>query len=779
MDAYLYMRFLKMLVKLSFVGAIITWPILFPVNATGGGGESGLDIISFSNVNSPTRYFAHAVVAWIFFGWTMFLIVRETLYLVKIRQAYLLSTWQASRISQRTVLFTNVPEKQLSLESIHTMFSGVAQVWLVPDIKDLEDDVQELEETVPKLEKSEIKFMTKVNKKQKKSGGEKDVSHDSKLRPTHRTKFLVGKKVDSIEHYRQEINELLPKIKSAQRSHIAGKEKLLSAVFIEFDTLADAQHAATQHEHRWPTKETETRQMGVLPEEIIWDNLGMGSKTRFIKKVLATLAISLLILFWAIPVAIVGIISNVSYLTENVPFLAWIDSIPPVILGVVTGLLPTILLAVLMALVPVICRCKFLPFPFSDKIHNLTTRKLPVFAKLAGAPTQSAVELQTQSWYFAFQVIQVFLVTTFTSGATAVASQIVSDPTQAIPLLSKNLPKASNFYIAYFILFGVANASRYLFSLIGLLGILVLSKFDKTPRKKYLRYVSLMEPSWGAEYPKWTNLGVIAISYAVIAPLVLGFATVGLGLLYVAYRYNMFYVYNTRIDTKGAFYARALGQLMVGVYLGELCLLGLFGIGIGSELTAIGPVVMQVVLIVATIVFHIVLKRKVAPQVKRLPLEEPSHSQHGTDVERGGQRIVSNVLSDSEHRNHEAIGPMSHSLDARAKQPFYTRIFTMRQCSVAQITASLAPHFKHPVPDYTKQEVLEAYLHPALIAPEPVVWLARDPAGVSRKECDELRQSIDGVEVTDQGAVMNEKGKVEWIDESVVDAPLWERSVVY
>jgi hypothetical protein len=103
----------------------------------------------------------------------------------------------------------------------------------------------------------------------------------------------------------------------------------------------------------------------------------------------------------------------------------------------------------------------------------------------------------------------------------------------------------------------------------------------------------------------------------------------------------------------------------------------------------------------------------------------------------------------------------------------------MRQCSVAQITASLAPHFKHPVPDYTKQEVLEAYLHPALIAPEPVVWLARDPAGVSRKECDELRQSIDGVEVTDQGAVMNEKGKVEWIDESVVDAPLWERSVVY
>jgi uncharacterized membrane protein len=58
------------------------------------------------------------------------------------------------------------------------------------------------------------------------------------------------------------------------------------------------------------------------------------------------------------PVAVVGIISNVNYLTENVPFLRWINDIPSVILGVVTGLLPTVLLAVLMALVPIICRCK-------------------------------------------------------------------------------------------------------------------------------------------------------------------------------------------------------------------------------------------------------------------------------------------------------------------------------------------------------------------------------------------------------------------------------------
>ena len=142
------------------------------------------------------------------------------------------------------------------------------------------------------------------------------------------------------------------------------------------------------------------------------------------------------------------------------------------------------------------------------------------------------------------------------------------------------------------------------------MGAVVLTKFAKTPRKKYLQYIAFTEPSWGAEYPKWTNLGVIAISYAVIAPLVLGFATLGIGLIYLSYRYNMLYVHDTRIDTKGGFYARALEQLMVGVYLGEICLLGLFGLNIGNSVVSAGPTVMQGVLILATVVFHIIMKRK-------------------------------------------------------------------------------------------------------------------------------------------------------------------------
>jgi hypothetical protein len=441
-------------------------------------------------------------------------------------------------------------------------------------------------------------------------------------------------------------------------------------------------------------------------------------------------------------------------------------------------------------------------------------------ATLAGAVSLSEVELQTQSWYFAFQVIQVFLITTFTSGATAVASQIVSNPAAAVPLLAKNLPKASNFYISYFILYGVASSAAFLINIGGLAGVFILSKFAKTPRKKYEKWMALTSPAWGSEYPKWTNLGVIAISYAVIAPLVLGFATVGMGLIYLAYRYNMLYVHNTVIDTKGACYARALQQLMVGVYLAELCLLGLFGIGIGSRTTAVGPVVLQVILIVATIVFHVMLRKKLGPLLATLPLnllEESEHNLQGYSnrVERGeadagkhhttqnkqhpsfdahndaalhsnGKETFETASGSPNSRSTAAIhtNTASNDIGSNTSPPHRSllqRLFAPHTQSPEAMSASLHPRFREPVSPYEVEDAREAYMHPALTQRPPIIWLARDGLGVSQREVESLRGQLGGMgaEVTDEGASVDEKGGVVWDEVSVREAPLWEGKVVY
>ena len=141
-----------------------------------------------------------------------------------------------------------------------------------------------------------------------------------------------------------------------------------------------------------------------------WKTIIKKPATVKLMSVVFTAFVWLLTIFWAIPVAVVGSISNIDSLTGIVPFLSFINDIPPVIRGVVTGLLPVVLMAILIALVPII---------------------MMLLAKMI-CPTLAAANLKTQGWYFPFQVIQVFLVTTFASGAAAVVQAWLGERNAAV-----------------------------------------------------------------------------------------------------------------------------------------------------------------------------------------------------------------------------------------------------------------------------------------------------------------------------------------------------------
>lgn len=135
-------------------------------------------------------------------------------------------------------------------------------------------------------------------------------------------------------------------------------------------------------------------------------------------------------------------------------------------------------------------------------------------ARLGGVPTAAAVELRTQNFYFGFQVVQVFLVTTIASAASSAVTAIIEKPESAASLLASNIPKASNFYIAYFILQGLTFSSGALLQIAGLIISKILGKlFDNTPRKKYKRWSTLSGLGWGTVFPVLTNLCVIGMCF--------------------------------------------------------------------------------------------------------------------------------------------------------------------------------------------------------------------------------------------------------------------------
>jgi hypothetical protein len=134
---------------------------------------------------------------------------------------------------------------------------------------------------------------------------------------------------------------------------------------------------------------------------------------------------------------------------------------------------------------------------------------MAVCARIAGVPSEPLVELFTQKAYFLFQVVQVFLVTTITSAASAAFTQILKDPLSARNLLAQNLPKASNFYLSYILVQCLAGGAWHLLSLGDLIRHQLLAKNIQNPRKLFRIWHRLRVVHWGSRFPVFANMGVI------------------------------------------------------------------------------------------------------------------------------------------------------------------------------------------------------------------------------------------------------------------------------
>jgi calcium permeable stress-gated cation channel len=101
-------------------------------------------------------------------------------------------------------------------------------------------------------------------------------------------------------------------------------------------------------------------------------------------------------------------------------------------------------------------------------------------------------------------------VVTLSSGASALIQGIINNPTDTPKLLANGLPKASNFYISYFILQGLTIASGVVSQVVGFVIFKLLYKFlTSTPRSMYQKWTNLSAISWGSTLPVFSNIAVI------------------------------------------------------------------------------------------------------------------------------------------------------------------------------------------------------------------------------------------------------------------------------
>lgn len=409
---------------------------------------------------------------------------------------------------------------------------------------------------------------------------------------------LIGKKVDTIYHCRKEIARLNLEIEIDQQH--PEKFPLMNSAFVQFNHQVAAHMACQCVSHHVP-KQMAPRMVEISPDDVIWDNMSIKWWERYLRTFAIVVVVSAMVIGWAFPVAFTGLLSQLSYLEGNFTWLRWLSKLPEWFLSAIQGILPPLFLSILMAILPIILR---------------------FLSRNQGVHTGMAVELAVQSYYFAFLFVQLFLVVSISSGFSTVLNSL-KDVMSVPELLAQNIPKSSNYFFSYMVLQAMSVSAGALVQIFNLISWFILAPFlDNTARMKWARTTNLNQMQWGTFFPVYTTLAAIGLIYCVISPLIMVFNVLTFSLFWVVYRYNTLYVTKFRFDTGGLLFPKAINQLFTGIYVMEICLIGMFFLvrDKKGEVACEGQAICMIVVLILTVLYQYFLNEAFNPLFRYLPI---------------------------------------------------------------------------------------------------------------------------------------------------------------
>ncbi|KZO95372.1 DUF221-domain-containing protein [Calocera viscosa TUFC12733] len=830
LDAYVFVRFLRMMCYMLLPMWIISWVVLMPTYSANTGVDppkSGLDQFTFGNVgnNQQQRYAAPLVLAYLFTFWILYTVRNEMREFILLRQKHLVSPSHSSTAQANTVLLTGVPKKFLDEKVLAGLFhhlpGGARKIWLNRDLKDLPDMYNRRVKACKKLESAENALLEKALKLKRKADkaalkGKKHVREDSggtlsseskqpinaggkdsadpekelsladryvprNMRPTHRLPpfaFLpfgipfLGKKVDTIAWAREEIlftNVALREGRAALERDIVtegtGEHETyppLNSAFVLFNQQIAAHLASQALTHNEPYRMS-VKHIEVAPEDVIWANLGLNP---YEMKIRAAISLGLsigLIIVWSFPVAFVGAISNVNHLCSY-SWLSWICRLPSVVVGVISGILPPLGLAILMMMLPIVLR---------------------LLARFEGIPRYSGLELSLMTRYFLFLVVHGFLIVTLSSGLIAALPQLVQNPEQIPQILGTYLPAASTFFLTYITLQGLAGGGGGLLQVTSLvIYYLKLFILGSTPRSIWnIKYI-MRDVAWGTLFPSMTLIAVITIAYSVISPIINGLSCFSFFIYYQVWKYLFLWQLNQEpsTDTGGLYFPLAIQHVFVGLYIEQICLAALFLLTSKGTPTAVPEGILMIVLIVITAGSHAILNNSYGPLINHLPLTL-AHKSYGMplaeeenkmDEEDDDSQSIGMKELKSSKADHFDVTDDKSNADGAARRADAdvpnsegrTELTSNKarisegddEATVAKQKAEANKERDNPF-DGALDDGPTDFYHPAAVAPQQIVWIAQDPLGLGDAEVEANRAM--GVDASNQDAEMDEKGHVE------------------
>ena len=611
---------------------------------------------------------------------------------------------------------------------------------------------------------------------------------------------LINKKVDTIYWCREELAKLNLEIEEDQQH--PERHPVMNSAFIQFNNQVAAHMACQSVTHHIP-KRMAPRMIEISPDDVIWDNMAISWWDEWGRRAVVFALVAGMVILWAFPVAWTASLASIDSLIKKYDWLKFLQVNETVhnVVKAIAGVLPAIILAVLLALVPLI---------------------LDFLARFQGAKTGAQKSEVVQTYYFVFLFVQVFLVVSIASGVLQTIANLSGDITSTPQVLARNLPKAANYFFSYMILQAMSTSSGHLLQIGTLLVWYILSRIlDNTARAKWRRNTQLPNVTWGSYFPVYTNFACIALIYSVVAPLISVFAIITFSLFWAANRYNMLYVNRFKTDTGGVLYPRAINQTFTGLYVMELCLIGLFGLAEDENGTNVcfPQTIIMVIALFLTALYQYLLNSSFGPLLRYLPITfEDEAVLRDEAFQRAQDKRLGLIPDDDEatalnsgsraardddielHKMHRGgasgsdggsklgkLNPVKGIVHAgtwaarggkrvraatigKAEDNLRTATVYRKERRQKDLEAqraigdALFGGYHDEIEDLTPEErdvlVRKAFQHYAMRARRPTVWIPRDDIGVSDDEIKHTMEFTDHIWISNEGTALDSKVRV-------------------
>ncbi|KAJ2799925.1 phosphate metabolism protein 7, partial [Coemansia guatemalensis] len=526
--------------------SVMSASAMLPVNIKGTMGATGLNALSIGNVDPKSNLlWVHVGVFALSIIWVLWSIVGELRIYTHLRMWWLTSG-HASTASASTVLISDIPSSLMNDDKrIHTLFDsmfpgGVRQLFVNRSSKKLIDIVDRRNSLASKLEKLLTDYAVKCLKawEQAERIG---ALYTPPARPMAmkglRIPFLSSCRTDAFEYYASEIlvcNRYISE--TAENMDLLERQPSALVMF----NKQIAAHMAAQTVLDFQPFSMARVSTNVNPEDIIWSNLQISPWSRRIRGYISFIITVALIVLWTVLTAILSSLVQVNSLVELKAF-HWLK-VNSIVMGMFSGIVPSLVLAVLMNLLPTVLR---------------------LLLRVEGTTRRSEIDLRLLHRYYFFQIWNIYLVSIFSSSVFQIAVKSIGEPGKIVELIQTQVPQSATNILTYVLLLAFLGAAKEVLQGTRLALRYVLPLLLPNTPRNICRAETPAEFDWGTSIPTHSLIFVMGFSYSFIAPIVNWFVAVYFGLFYLIYRYQFLYVYNdTNWSTGGLSFPKSVKQML-------------------------------------------------------------------------------------------------------------------------------------------------------------------------------------------------------------------------